>query len=584
MSFSKLLRAFAVAFLLAGLAGTDPAGATIHSFSATADAYVNASRPRTNYGRAGVLRVGRQPTRRAYVRFRVDDVGASIDKATLLLFVKRGSAPSLRVRRVTNRWRETSITWRRQPRLASDTILRASPVRARAWVSVDVSSLVRRAGRYSFLVTSRTATRLVLRSGSSRGARLRLETTPPLNTIPPQVLGVAEEGSPLRAEQGSWAGSTPMTFAYQWERCTEGVCEQIAGATGASYIPSSADEGSSTRVRVSASNAAGSATAVSLETAIVVPPSQPPTVTITSAPPASTTATSAALAWVTSGTVASTQCQLDGEPLVDCASPSSYPSLGVGAHAFTVRVSNAAGSSVDTASWVVTGGVLWSADHETGDASEWPKITTAWDDAGCLEHAVVADGDARSGRYSMKMTIDGSGLPKAGCRQARTREAGTGETYVYEASYFLPQSVYPTNDMWNVFQFKSKCDACTTSDPMWSIGFERNPIRVVLNWKGGNYGLAGPFAESGVVPNQEWVSDSLVPIGRWTTLTVLLDQSAGFDGRVTVWHDGVKLFDFADVRTQYPSLDSRWSVNNYSNGLSVNPYTLYVDDASISLP
>ena len=119
---------------------------------------------------------------------------------------------------------------------------------------------------------------------------------------------------------------------------------------------------------------------------------------------------------------------------------------------------------------------------------------------------------------------------------------------------------------------------------MWSIGFERNPIRVVLNWKGGNYGLAGPFSGSGVVANQEWVSSSNIPVGRWTTLTAMLDQSAGYDGHITVWHDGVKLFDFANVRTQYPSLDARWSVNNYSNGLSVNPYTLYVDDASIAKP
>jgi Polysaccharide lyase len=584
MRFSKLLPVFAVASLLAGVEGTGRANATAHSFSPAADAYVNASHPRTNYGRQDVLRVGRRPIRRAYVRFRVHDVGASIESATLSLFVVRGAVPSIRVSRVTNRWRESSITWRRQPRLASDAVLHNNPARARAWVSVDVSSLVTRTGRYSFRIASRTASSVAMRSGGARGPRLRVETIPPLNSTPPQVQGEAEEGNTLKADAGSWGGSTPMTFAYQWERCGRGVCTALAGATGASYLLGATDDGFTIRVRVSASNAVGSASAVSAETAVVVPPSAPPTVTITSAPPSSTTITSATFAWATSGTVASTECWLDDDLLAGCASPSSYASLGVGAHSFTVRVSNTAGSSADTASWVVAEGVVWSADHEPGDASQWPKITTAWDDAGCLEHGVVSDGHAQSGSYAMKMMIDGLGLGKAGCRQARTVEAQSGKTYVYEISYFLPQPVYPTNDMWNVFQFKSKCDTCTGSDPMWSIGFERNPIRVVLNWKGGNYGLAGPFTTSGVVPNQEWVSDSSVPIGRWTTITVLLDQSAGFDGHVTVWHDGVKLFDFANVRTQYPSLDSRWSVNNYSNGLSVNPYTLYVDDASISLP
>ena len=42
-------------------------------------------------------------------------------------------------------------------------------------------------------------------------------------------------------------------------------------------------------------------------------------------------------------------------------------------------------------------------------------------------------------------------------------------------------------------------------------------------------------------------------------LSVLLDQSTAFDGHIAVWFNGVKLFDFANVRTGYDSGDMRWS-------------------------
>jgi hypothetical protein len=51
----------------------------------------------------------------------------------------------------------------------------------------------------------------------------------------------------------------------------------------------------------------------------------------------------------------------------------------------------------------------------------------------------------------------------------------------------------------------------------------------------------------------------------------------------------VKLFDFDNVKTSYFNsaynawnCENSWSVNNYSDGISPNPYTLYIDDAAIS--
>ncbi|HEV2071433.1 MAG TPA: hypothetical protein VGR26_16720, partial [Acidimicrobiales bacterium] len=86
------------------------------------------------------------------------------------------------------------------------------------------------------------------------------------------------------ASDGTWSGSQPIDFAYQWRRtpAAGGVASDIVGATGRTYVPVAADAGSTIHVVVTATNAAGSATATSPPTAQVTAPASPPTVT---APP-----------------------------------------------------------------------------------------------------------------------------------------------------------------------------------------------------------------------------------------------------------------------------------------------------------
>lgn len=90
-------------------------------------------------------------------------------------------------------------------------------------------------------------------------------TTRPRNTVLPTISGTARQGETLTALQGSWSGTQPMTFTYQWRRCdTNGAsCSNIVGATSKTYTVMSADVGNALRVRVRASNSAGAAAAIS---------------------------------------------------------------------------------------------------------------------------------------------------------------------------------------------------------------------------------------------------------------------------------------------------------------------------------
>src|SRR5947207_6873638 len=85
--------------------------------------------------------------------------------------------------------------------------------------------------------------------------------SPPVNTALPVVSGTAQVGQTLTASTGSWGGTQPLSYAYQWQRCDSGAtCGAIVGATGSSYLVAGGDAGMTLRVAVTASNSAGSAT------------------------------------------------------------------------------------------------------------------------------------------------------------------------------------------------------------------------------------------------------------------------------------------------------------------------------------
>jgi concanavalin A-like lectin/glucanase superfamily protein len=80
--------------------------------------------------------------------------------------------------------------------------------------------------------------------------------SPPVNTSPPTITGTPEVGRTLTASDGTWTGTQPLAFSYQWKRCNAGggACTSIAGATSTTYLVAAADVDSTLRVTVTASN------------------------------------------------------------------------------------------------------------------------------------------------------------------------------------------------------------------------------------------------------------------------------------------------------------------------------------------
>ena len=94
--------------------------------------------------------------------------------------------------------------------------------------------------------------------------------TPPSNTSPPTISGEAKEGETLTASSGTWSGSTPMAFDYRWLRCDSsgGSCSERN--SGQTRTLGSGDIGHRMRVTATATNSAGSSSATSASTDVVL--------------------------------------------------------------------------------------------------------------------------------------------------------------------------------------------------------------------------------------------------------------------------------------------------------------------------
>ncbi len=102
---------------------------------------------------------------------------------------------------------------------------------------------------------------------------------PPSNVTGPVLSGTMQDGQTLTTTLGSWNGTAPLGYDVQWQRCDSAGnnCADIAGATAWSYVLTGADVGARIRSEVTASNDAGSATAVSA-----------PATSVNAAPPVNT--------------------------------------------------------------------------------------------------------------------------------------------------------------------------------------------------------------------------------------------------------------------------------------------------------
>jgi hypothetical protein len=100
----------------------------------------------------------------------------------------------------------------------------------------------------------------------------------PINHPPgPRVTGVTQDGQTLTISPGTWDGTQPITFGYQWRRCDGaglhcGAAFPAPPSTSPTYVLQDADLGHTMVAYVTATNSAGSTSTHSPVTTTVVTP------------------------------------------------------------------------------------------------------------------------------------------------------------------------------------------------------------------------------------------------------------------------------------------------------------------------
>ncbi|HEY8029473.1 MAG TPA: hypothetical protein VIE38_08190 [Gaiellaceae bacterium] len=178
----------------------------------------------------------------------------------------------------------------------------------------------------------------------------------PKNTAPPTISGTTQEGSTLTVSPGSWGGTPAPSFSYQWERCvgTGGGCAAISGATGTTYVATSADVAHTLLAQVTAKNANGSSTANTTETDLISP------------------------AKGTQGAaIAVTQVNLPNRLIIDGVKFSPSPATSRGIITARFHVSDTRGFSISGALVYALGlpyGWVNGAPEQTTDSTGWATI------------------------------------------------------------------------------------------------------------------------------------------------------------------------------------------------------------------
>jgi len=230
--------------------------------------------------------------------------------------------------------------------------------------------------------------------------------------------------------------------------------------------------------------------------------------------------------------------------------------------------------------------VLWSADMESGDLSEWFGADNSGSAQSNAVTAFSAGIPPKSGNWVMQQSVTGSvGGSRMNVFPGLNALAQAGTTfYVSWWDYYPTQIKYGSADMFMIWQIASR-DSGGVYSPIWGLYLNGSDFTPSLGWSPNDMAPPGPHAgESG----KRFYSSSVpVPVGKWVFFEVMVTPSASYSGAIKVWLNDQLVLDLSGIKTRFPDggvSGLMYTTHNaYGSGLTPTPASHYVDKVRYSL-
>ena len=220
--------------------------------------------------------------------------------------------------------------------------------------------------------------------------------------------------------------------------------------------------------------------------------------------------------------------------------------------------------------------IVWSADHETEDVSQWTADMAGHvvnDDGGVVE---ISDAYAHSGRHALLLSAPADPAPGALEGGAHIVRRGLMPSSAYYSAWYLIPEPYTTESYWSVMQF-------AVDDPEIASGLAAGVDLTLRSLPDGQLVLELFDHPQERLHTPIAYPPPIVPIGRWFLLEVHFRALAGESGSpLSVWLDGREVYRSDDQSTASPDV-LLFVVCSVALRGTPRPLQLYVDDAAISL-
>lgn len=271
--------------------------------------------------------------------------------------------------------------------------------------------------------------------------------------------------------------------------------------------------------------------------------------------------------------------------------------------------------------------ILWTADYEEGDLSDWEDAgTDDYYSGGGIFYtpdegepdaedvsAVIASGTVgpqpHSGSYAVETSISGAVRAENGNRAVRLMRwtdrpwNEDGDFFPDDAYYstwvFFPQRYSPEKSApwdpgdggwWNVFQFKSDNNA--GSQPIAVLNAWWDSVEKMMYFYLDVKEYPDANSDSHVNTTYDQSDPIPIPVGEWFHIEARYVKSTTTGGSVTVWQDGREIFSVNGIQTAL-SEQVAWGIGSYTDHIqSVDPdgepigttgaALVYFDDGAVS--